>query len=274
MNPIYERLQQCYRQIRSKTDFVPATAIVLGSGLGNYADTIQVESIVTYDEITDFPVATVEGHNGQFIFGYAGKVPVVCMQGRFHFYEGYSMQDVVLPIRLMKLLGAQTLILSNAAGGARMDMKAGDLMLITGQIGAFVPSPLDGPNLDELGVRFPDMSEIYDRGLRDMAREAADRLSIDLKEGVYVQLRGPQYESPEEVRMCQILGADAIGMSTCCEAIAARHMGMRVLGISCICNLAAGLSREKLSHEDVKLAAGEAAPRFEALVNEIVAHTA
>ena len=212
----------------------------------------------------------MDGHAGRFVFGYIGEVPVVCMQGRVHYYEGYSMTDVVLPIRLMKLMGAEILFLSNAAGGIKLGMEAGDLMLLTGQISSFVPSPLIGPNLDELGPRFPDMSEIYDRELLHIARVAAAKLNLRMQEGVYLQFSGPQYESPQEVAMCRILGADAVGMSTCCEAIAARHMGMRVIGISCICNMGAGICQGPLAHEDVQKIADKVAKDFEALVTEIV----
>lgn len=270
MNEVYEKLCRCYESVRKRVDFRPRVALILGSGLGDYAETIQVEETLLYNDIEGFPVSTVEGHAGQFVFGYVGEVPVVCMQGRFHYYEGYSMEDVVLPVRLMKMLGADILFLTNAAGGIQSGMKAGDLMLINGQIGSFVPSPLVGPNIEELGTRFPDMSEIYDNRLLQIARKAASDLEIDLKEGVYLQFTGPQYESPQEVIMCRNLGADAVGMSTCCEAIAAKHMGMEIIGISCICNLAAGISDSPLSHEDVQKAADEAAPQFQALVTDII----
>ncbi len=270
MNLLYEKLMKCYDSVRARISFVPRAAIVLGSGLGGYAHTMQVEATLDYHEIEGFPVSTVEGHAGRFVFGYANGVPVVCMEGRVHYYEGYSMQDVVLPIRLMRLLGAQTLLVTNAAGGIQDGMQPGDLMLITGQIASFVPSPLIGPNLDALGTRFPDMTQIYDAALREKALAAAASLGIPLRQGVYLQLSGPQYETPEEVRMCKLLGADAVGMSTCCETIAARHAGMRVIGISCICNLAAGIGTGQLSHEEVKAAADAVAPRFEALVDEIV----
>ena len=215
-------------------------------------------------------MSTVVGHAGRFIFGYVDDVPVVCMQGRVHYYEGYPMTDVVLPTRLMKLLGAKTLILTNAAGGIQQGMHAGDLMLITGQIASFVPSPLIGPNIDELGVRFPDMSEIYDRKLILAARKCASELGIDLKEGTYLQFTVPAYESPKEVAMARILGADAVGMSTACEAVAANHMGMQIVGISCISNLACGISPEPLSHEEVQKSADAAAPKFKALITALI----
>ena len=195
MNPVYEKLMKCYESVRAKTGFVPKAALILGSGLGNYGERIRVETIVDYHEIAGFPVSTVPGHAGRFLFGYVGETPVVCMQGRVHYYEGYDMADVVLPVRLMKRMGAEILFLTNAAGGIRQGMHAGDLMLITGQIASFVPSPLRGPNIDELGVRFPDMSQIYDKDLQRTARAAALKTGVDLYEGTYLQLPGPQFET-------------------------------------------------------------------------------
>lgn len=270
MGEVYEKLLRCVESVRKKTDFKPQVALVLGSGLGDYADSIRVESELDYHEIEGFPVSTVPGHVGRFIFGYVGEIPVVCMQGRVHYYEGYAMSDVVLPIRLMGLLGAQVLFLTNAAGGIQLGMKAGDLMLITGQIASFVPSPLIGPNPEELGARFPDMSEIYDRDLILAARKCASDLGIDLKEGTYLQFTGPAYESPQEVAMARLLGADAVGMSTACEAVAANHMGMKIVGISCISNLACGITPNPLSHAEVQKAADEAAPRFKSFVTQMI----
>ncbi|MCI8391695.1 MAG: purine-nucleoside phosphorylase [Roseburia sp.] len=270
MNPVYEKLMKCYESVRAKTGFVPKAALILGSGLGNYGERIRVETIVDYHEIAGFPVSTVPGHAGRFLFGYVGETPVVCMQGRVHYYEGYDMADVVLPVRLMKRMGAEILFLTNAAGGIRQGMHAGDLMLITGQIASFVPSPLRGPNIDELGVRFPDMSQIYDKDLQRTARAAALKTGVDLYEGTYLQLPGPQFETPQEITMCRTLGADAVGMSTACEAVAAKHMGMKVMGISCISNMASGISPVPLTHEEVQETADRTAPRFEALVTEIL----
>lgn len=270
MNPLYEKLLQCYESYKAKIDFTPEVALVLGSGLGDYAKDIRVVDTLDYHDIAGFPISTVPGHAGKFIFGYVGDVPVVCMQGRVHYYEGYEMSDVVLPARLMKLMGAKVLFLTNAAGGIQLGMKPGDFMLIKDQIASFVPSPLRGANIDELGVRFPDMSQIYDPALRGIVKKAAVELGIDLKEGTYLQLSGPQYESPKEVAMCRTLGADAVGMSTACEAIAARHMGMRIVGISCISNLACGISATPLSHKEVQEAADAVAPKFKALVTETI----
>ncbi|MBR1476816.1 MAG: purine-nucleoside phosphorylase [Lachnospiraceae bacterium] len=270
MSEIYEKLMEYKKSVREKTDFEPRVSIVLGSGLGDYADCIDIVSEVSYSDIKGFPVSTVAGHDGRFIFGYVDKVPVVCMKGRVHHYEGYPMKDVVMPIRLMRLLGVERLILTNAAGGMGDGFGAGDLMLITDHISAFVENPLIGPNVDELGVRFPDMSEIYSRALSNIVRAAARDNDISLKEGVYAQLSGPSYESPAEIRMLKSLGASAIGMSTAVEAIAARHCGLEVCGISLISNLAAGISEKPLGHKEVQEAANLAAPRFKKLVTETV----
>ena len=231
MNEVYAKLNKCYEQYQKicktrEIDFVPEIALVLGSGLGDYADDIQVVAEIDYHEMEGFPVSTVAGHQGKYILGYVNEVPVVCMKGRVHYYEGYPISDVVLPIRLMKLMGAQVLFLTNASGGINTCFKAGDFMMIKDQISSFVPSPLIGPNAEELGVRFPDMSQIYDADLQQILRKTAALKDIPLQEGVYIQLTGPNYESPAEVRMCRTLGADAVGMSTACEAVAANHMGM------------------------------------------------
>ena len=268
MNEVYDKVKKCYEQIREKTDFKPQIAMILGSGLGDYAETIEIEKIIDYHEIEGFPVSTVQGHKGRFVLGYVESVPVIIMEGRVHYYEGYSMSDVVLPVRLMKMMGAEILFLTNASGGINKEFHAGDFMMIKDQIACFVPSPLNGPNIEELGERFPDMSHIYDEELQDMIRQSAKHLEIDLKEGVYIQLAGPNFESPAEIRMCKIIGADAVGMSTACEAIAANQM--KICGISCISNLAAGISANPLSHEDVQKMADEAAPKFKLLVTEAV----
>lgn len=265
MSAKYERLLKCYESFRKKINFSPKIALVLGSGLGGYADEIKVEAVLDYSEIDDFPVSTVAGHKGRYVFGYVDNVPVVIMQGRVHYYEGYPMEDVILPIRLMKMMGAEILFLTNAAGGVNYSFECGDFMLINDQI-CMAPSPLIGENPDELGSRFPDMSEIYNKELRSIVKAAARKLDIPLREGVYIQLTGPNYESPSEIRMVRILGADAVGMSTCCEAIAANHMGMKIVGISCISNLACGVSSKPLSHAEVQETADKVAPLFKKLI--------
>ncbi|MDE5779508.1 MAG: purine-nucleoside phosphorylase [Lachnospiraceae bacterium] len=266
MGVLNNRVQKCVKCVRKYTDFVPKTAIVLGSGLGNFADTIKVESILDYGDIDEFPRSTVAGHKGRFVFGYIESNPVVIMQGRVHFYEGYTMEDVILPIRLMHALGAEKLFLTNAAGGLGDGFECGDLMLITDHISCFVPNPLLGKNEEEFGVRFPDMSEVYSKKLQGIVLDSARELGISMKNGVYLQLTGPSYETPAEIRMCKLLGASAVGMSTAVEAIAANHMGMEICGISFISNLAAGINETPLCHEEVKAAADAAAPKFQALV--------
>jgi len=270
MDTVYEKLQKCYKSVREKTDFVPEVAIVLGSGLGDYANDIEVTCEIDYHDIEDFPISTVPGHAGKFIFGYVDKVPVVCMKGRVHYYEGYPITDVVLPTRLMGLLGAKILFLTNASGGINQSFGAGDFMLITDHISTFVPNPLIGANIDELGTRFPDMSEVYKQELQKIIRDTAKEHGILLREGVYIQFSGPSFESPAEIRMAKTLGADAVGMSTVVEAIAANHMGMKVCGISCVCNLAAGISPNPLTHDEVQEAANKAAPLFKKLLTESV----
>ena len=270
MTKAYERLLKCYQCFKDKINFKPEVALVLGSGLGDYADTIRVEAVLDYHDLEGFPVSTVSGHKGRFVFGYVGDVPVVIMQGRVHYYEGYSMEDVVLPTRLMKMMGARVLFLTNASGSVNYDYKAGDFMMITDQISNFVPSPLIGPNEEMLGERFSDMSEIYRKDLCEIIRGAAADLQIPLQEGTYIQLSGPNFETPHEVKMCRILGGDAVGMSTACEAIAANHMGMKVCGISCISNLGCGMTDQPLSAEEVKETADRVAPLFKQLITESI----
>ena len=269
-NPVYDKLRNCYDSIKGKIPFEPKVALVLGSGLGDYAEQLEIQGTIDYHDIEGFPVSTVPGHKGRFVFARINEVPAVLMQGRVHYYEGYPMSDVVLPARLMKLMGAKILFLTNAAGGVNYDYGAGDFMLIKDQISCFVPSPLVGPNLEELGPRFPDMSHIYDEDLRDIIRSTALELGIRIQEGVYVQLTGPAYESPHEVKMCRILGGDAVGMSTACEAVAANHMGMKICGISCISNLACGMTDVPLSHKEVQEASDKMAPLFKKLVSESI----
>lgn len=270
MNNVYEKLKRCYACIREKTNFVPKVAIVLGSGLGKFAEEIKVVARVPYEEINEFPVSTVPGHKGQYVFGYIEDVPVVCMQGRVHYYEGYDVTDVVLPIRLMAMMGAQFLFLTNASGGINRDFCAGDFMIITDHISSFAPNPLIGPNIEEIGTRFPDMSNVYSEILQEIIEQAANDLNIVVQKGVYAQMTGPSFESPAEVKMLGKLGVDAVGMSTVVEAIAANHMGMKICAISCVCNLAAGICEHALTHAEVQEAADKAAPLFKELVRESV----
>lgn len=270
MNENYEKLMKCYECVQKKISFKPELALILGSGLGDYADTMEVVETLDYHDIEGFPVSTVPGHKGRFVFGYAGGVPIVAMQGRVHFYEGYKPQDVVLPVRLMKLMGAKVLFLTNAAGGINRSFNAGDLMLITDHISMSVPSPLIGENIDELGVRFPDMSEVYSRRLQKVIENAAVTAGVPLRKGVYIQTTGPQYETPSEIRAYERLGADAVGMSTAIEAIAARHACMEICGISCISNLAAGISVNPLTHKEVQETADRVAPLFKKLVTQAI----
>lgn len=270
MNKKFEKINHCLEQIRSKTDFEPLMGVVLGSGLGGYASKMEVLCEIPYSEIDGFPVSTVQGHDGRFLFGYVEGVPIVAMKGRVHFYEGYEIDDVVLPIRTMGLLGAKYILLTNAAGGIDLDFEPGDLMLIEDHISSFIRIPLIGENIEELGVRFPDMSRVYDLELCDCIRRAASSEGIDIKEGTYLQTSGPQFETPTEIKMFRTLGASAVGMSTVVEAIAAHHMGLRVCGISCISNMAAGMLDQPLTHSEVQITADKVAHKFERLVSGLI----
>lgn len=269
---MYHKLLGCLASVRAKTDFKPEIAVILGSGLGEFANEIKIADTIEYTEIEGFPVSTVKGHAGRFVFGYVEEIPVVIMQGRVHYYEGYSMQEVVLPTRLMGMMGAKKILLTNAAGGCNPDFKPGNLMMITDHITTGVPSPLIGPNIEELGTRFPDMSNVYSNRLQDVIREAAKECDIDIQEGVYVQFTGPNYETPAEIRMAQRWGGDAVGMSTAVEAMAANHMGMEVCGISCITNMAAGISKVQLDHKEVQETANKVAESFKKLVAKVIVH--
>ncbi len=273
MNPVYEKLLKCYDCVQQKFDFDkfrPDVAIVLGSGLGEFAQDIDIVGEVSYGDIDGFPVSTVPGHAGKFIFGYVGDVKVVCMKGRVHYYEGYDITDVVLPVRLMKMMGAKILFVTNACGGINPSFEACDFMMITDHVSLFAPNPLIGANIEELGTRFPDMSEVYDKDLRVLIKEAAAENNIKLQKGVYAQLTGPSFESPAEIKMLHTMGVDVAGMSTVVEAIAANHMGMKICGISFVSNLAAGISPTPLTHEEVQEAANIAGPKFRLLVAETV----
>jgi purine-nucleoside phosphorylase len=258
-----EFLKQKYRN-------QPKIGLILGSGLGVLADEIENPVKIPYREIPGFPVSTVEGHAGQLVFGVLSGVEVVAMQGRFHYYEGYSMDKVTFPVRVMKAIGVESLIVTNAAGGVNESFSAGDLMIITDHINFTGTNPLIGPNDPKLGVRFPDMSEAYTKELRTLAKEVASRLSIDVKEGVYFGFSGPVYETPAEIRMVRVLGGDAVGMSTVPEVIVARHSGMKVLGISCISNMAAGILDQPLTHDEVIETTEKVKANFLLYIKEIV----
>lgn len=266
----YNDYENMLKSIRNKTSFIPETAVVLGSGLGSFADELDIECIIDYKDIDGFPVSTVEGHKGRFVFGYINDIPVAAMQGRVHYYEGYDIVQTTIPIRILKMMGTQNIILTNASGGINKTFDAGDIMLIRDHISVFMPNPLVGENINEFGTRFPDMSNVYNKHLCDIIRSAAAESQIPLKEGVYVQLSGPSYESPAEINMLSILGADAVGMSTVCEAIAANHCGMRVCGISLVTNLASGVSSSPLSHKEVQEAGKKAEPNMKKLLRNCI----
>ncbi len=271
MNEV-EKIKKYVSLIRKKTDFVPQVAIVLGSGLNSFAENIDIVTTVDYKDLEGFPICSAEGHVGRFVFGYIGEVKVVVMQGRVHYYEGYSMQDVVLPLRVMHALGATNIIFTNAAGSMRVDFNPASFMVFTDQLAFFVPSPLLGENYPELGNRFPDTTGMFDKDLRELVLEIAKDNSIDVHSGIYVQASGPQYESPAEMRAFKLLGADAVGMSTACECIAALQLKMKIVSISCITNYESGLNltTEELSHEQVQAIANKCAKDMEVLLKELV----
>ncbi|WP_409306038.1 purine-nucleoside phosphorylase [Peribacillus sp. SCS-155] len=267
---MYEKIENAASFIEKKLKGRPEIGLILGSGLGILADEIENAVYIPYEEIPEFPVSTVEGHAGRLVLGDLSGKKVVAMQGRFHFYEGYTMDKVTFPVRVMKMIGVETLIVTNAAGGVNESFKAGDLMLITDHINNMGTNPLIGSNEARFGPRFPDMSEAYSRELRSVAKEAAQNHNIDLKEGVYVGNTGPTYETPAEVRLARVLGGDAVGMSTVPEVIVARHSGMKVLGISCITNMAAGILDQPLSHDEVIETTEKVKSTFLSFVKDIV----
>ena len=270
MNQVREKLFSCLESLKKKTDFKPEVALVLGSGLGDYAEHIEVKETVDYKDLEGFPVSTVAGHKGRFVFGYIGSVPVVIMQGRVHYYEGYPMSDVVLPIRLMGLLGAKKLILTNAAGGINFDYRPGDFMLLKDHITTAVPSPLIGENIEELGPRFPDMSEAYSKELIRKADEIAEEKGIKVQHGVYIGTQGPTFETPAEYKLFHILGADAVGMSTVPEVIVANHCGIKVFGISVITDLGVEGKIVEVTHEEAQKAADAAQPKMTTIMRELI----
>jgi purine-nucleoside phosphorylase len=252
--------------IRSRTKTQPVAGVILGSGLGDVVDSIEVETAIPYGEIPGAKASSVTGHQGRLVLGRAGKTSVAVMQGRIHFYEGHDMAGVMFLTRVLGRLGIKTLVVTNAAGGVNTSYRAGDLMLISDHINFMGVNPLRGPNIDELGVRFPDMSEAYPESLREIARGVGKKIGVNLQEGVYLALSGPTYETPAEIRAFRTLGADAVGMSTVPEVIAASQMQIPVLGISCITNMAAGILKQKLTHQEVMDTTARVQKQFTALV--------
>lgn len=271
-NPLtlYERAQRAAQFIHSRTSTEPSVAIILGSGLGAFADELIDATAIGYDEIPGFAHATVEGHAGRLVIGKAGNVAVAAMQGRFHFYEGYSLEEVTFPIRVLKLLGVDTLMLTNAAGSLNTELTPGSLMVISDHINLMGVNPLIGPNEDRFGPRFPDLSVAYDPALQSLVIDEANSMGLSLRRGVYASLTGPSYETPAEIHMVRTLGADAVGMSTVPEAIVARHMEMRVIGISCITNLAAGVSSRPIDHSQVMEIGERVRGQFTELLRRVI----
>ena len=268
---LYERAEKAARVIRARTDADMPVAIVLGSGLGAFADELTDSTSIRYDEIPSFARATVEGHAGRLVIGKTNNVTVAAMQGRFHFYEGYSLEEVTFPIRVLKLLGVRTLILTNAAGSLNTEFTPGSLMVITDHINLIGVNPLIGPNDDRFGPRFPDLTSVYARRLQDIVINEANAIGLDMRRGIYAALSGPSYETPAEIHMVRTLGADAVGMSTVPEAIVARHMNMEVIGISCITNLAAGVSNRPVDHSQVIATGERVRTEFTELLRRVVA---
>ncbi len=266
----YDKAQEAAQFIGQRTKLRPRIALVLGSGLGAFADSLKDSTIIPYKDIPHFPVSTVVGHAGRLVVGKCAGVPVAAMQGRAHYYEGYSIQQVVFPVRVLKLAGVKTLVLTNAAGGINRRMRQGGLMLISDHLNLQGTNPLLGPNDERFGPRFPDMTEAYSKKLRGIARKMARRQKLRLYEGVYAAVHGPSYETPAEIRALARLGADAVGMSTVPEVIAANHMGMQALGISCVTNMAAGLSKKKLSHDEVLETGERVGKQFSAFLQALI----
>ncbi len=265
-----KKIKETVEFLTANTTIRPKTGIILGTGLGGLVDEIKIEKSISYTDIPHFPVSTVEGHEGRLIFGTIGGVPVMAMQGRFHYYEGYTMEMVTYPVRVMKRFGIETLIVSNASGGMNPDFEIGDIMVINDHINMFGANPLIGENYSELGPRFPDMSETYDKKLIENAFEIGERLNINLKQGVYLGTTGPTLETPAEYKMFHILGGDTVGMSTVPEIIVARHMDMRCFGISIITDLGVPGRIVEISHEDIQKVAAAAEPDMTNIIKELV----
>lgn len=269
--PIFERAECAARYLHEQLKAPIHCALVLGSGLGAFAETLSDPLIIPYEEIPDFARSTVEGHAGRLVIGKLGEKTIAVMQGRFHYYEGYTLEEVTLPIRTFGCLGVKSLILTNAAGGINPNFQPGSLMLITDHINLMFKSPLRGPHDERLGARFPDMTEVYAREYLRLAQRCAVELGMRLESGVYLALQGPNYETPAEIRMMRVLGGDAVGMSTVPEAIVAKQMGMQTLGISLISNAAAGVNDQPINHEEVMQTGAQVAERFIALLQKIIA---
>jgi purine-nucleoside phosphorylase len=269
-----QAIEKAASYLRDKISAPPRIGLILGSGLGVLADEIEEAVKIPYEQIPEFPVSTVEGHAGQLVYGQLEGATVVAMQGRFHYYEGYRLDQVTFPVRVMKALGVKELIVTNAAGGVNERFQPGDLMIITDHINNMGSNPLIGPNDPELGVRFPDMTEAYSKRLRNIAKEVAAKLHIPIQEGVYVAYTGPSYETPAEIRMIRALGGDAVGMSTVPEVIVARHAQIEVLGISCISNMAAGILDQPLTHDEVIETTERVKANFLRLIKGIIAEMA
>jgi len=267
---LYERAEKAARMIRGRTQTEASVAIVLGSGLGGFADELSAATAIPYDEIPGFARATVEGHAGRLVIGKIGDSAVAAMQGRFHFYEGYSLEEVTFPIRVLKLLGVRTLILTNASGALNVEFTPGSLMVITDHINLMGVNPLIGPNDERFGPRFPDLSTTYAPALQDIVVQEARTMGMQMFRGVYASLTGPSYETPAEIHMVRSLGADAVGMSTVPEAIVARHMDMQVVGISCITNLAAGVSDRPVDHSQVMAMGEQVREQFTKLLRRVI----
>ncbi|MDE6659465.1 MAG: purine-nucleoside phosphorylase [Eubacterium sp.] len=267
---LYERANKIKEFLEEKIDFIPKTAIVLGSGLGEFAKEISVDAEIDYKNIEGFPVSTVQGHAGKLIFGSICGKKIVAMSGRFHLYEGYSSEDITLPVRVFQLMGVKNYIVTNAAGAINLSYKPGDLMIINDHISLFCPSALTGENDERFGTRFPSMSEAYDKSLIAKANKAAEQLNIKVQNGVYCYCKGPMFETPAEIRALRTLGADAVGMSTVPEVVAAVHGGMRVLGISCMTNMAAGILDQPLTHKEVMETGKMVEEKFSAFMKKIV----
>jgi purine-nucleoside phosphorylase len=269
---LFLQLKESSSFLKSKISSKPTLGVVLGSGLGEFANNIEVEFSIPFSQIPHFQTTTVEGHKGNCIIGKIAGHSVVALQGRYHYYEGHSMHQVVFPVRCLAMMGVSTLILTNSAGGLQPGMTAGDLMIIEDHINLIGNNPLMGPNLKELGPRFPDMTEAYDRGLLQKLEHAFQKLGLEFKKGIYCGLSGPTYETPAEVRFLRQIGCSAVGMSTVPECIAANHMGMRVVALSCITNLAAGISGHKLTHDEVTATAKKVERNFSAVLTEFISH--